>query len=123
MADADVEFEQAHRECPDCHHDIVWARTKNAQWMPLDGEPNSKGNVALVPNPDSDRWPIADVIGRPATRAAMVAAGRKLYLHHRLSCPFADRWARTPGARIPTPPRSVLDAQRVDTEPVEQGLF
>lgn len=118
----DVEFEQAHRDCPDCHESIIWARTVNAQWMPVDAEPSILGNVVLSA-PGSGRWPRCNVVGRPAMRDAMRRAGRQLYLHHRLSCPFADRWARTPGARIPTPPRSVPDSQSVDTEPREQGLF
>lgn len=118
-----TDFEQARRDCPDCHKAIIWARTKNDQWMPLDGEPSDHGNVQLLALADT-RWPYADVIGRPQSRTALRAAGQKLYLHHRLSCPFADRWARTPGARIPTPPRSVLDAPKdVDTADTEQALF
>lgn len=113
---AAAEFPRAVRDCPDCHHGIVWARTRTGQWMPLDAEPTDHGNVALSPG----RWPVCDVIGRKATRDAMRAAGRLLYQHHRLSCPFAHRWARRPAPPRPVPEQAPGPDMGADPDPTGQ---
>jgi hypothetical protein len=71
--------------CPDCRAPIRWLTTQVGKRMPVDAEPSERGNVLLT----------GDVAGvlNPGQAGAARAAGAPLYLHHRLSCPFASRWA------------------------------
>lgn len=75
------------RPCADCGEPILWLRTIHGRRMPVDARPNRKrGNVAV----DRRR---ATVLGRDQAAAAR-ASGRRLHTHHRVSCPYAHRWAR-----------------------------
>jgi hypothetical protein len=119
-----ADFELWWRTCPDCRKPIMWARVgkDRDEWMPLDAEPVPSGNVLAQPDPTAPRRLIADVLGRPAARAAMVADGWLLFQHHRLSCPFADKWARQNKSMRPGP-TGVRPAPAVDTLPDPEGLF
>lgn len=119
-----ADFELFHRVCSDCRKSIMWARVGKLrdEWMPLDSDPVDSGNVLAQPDPTAPRRLIADVLGRPATRAAMVADGWLLFQHHRLSCPYADQWARKNKSLRPGP-TGVRPAPAVDTPPPPEGLF
>jgi hypothetical protein len=86
--------------CNHCKQLIVWATTGTDGRMPVDWPaPDTGGNVLLVH--DDRKGLIATVLGTAAQRGAYASSGWRLYLHHRLSCPFADRWARPSQARRP----------------------
>ena len=83
------------RRCNHCKGLIVWAITGTDSRMPVDWPaPDTGGNVLLVL--DDHKGLIATVLGTPGQRQAYATSGWPLYLHHRLSCPFAERWARNP---------------------------
>jgi hypothetical protein len=119
-----ADFELFERTCSDCHKPILWARVgKNRdEWMPLDAAPVDTGNVLAQPDPHAPRRLIADVLGRPTARAAMAADGWLLFQHHRLSCPFADRWARRPVSQRPRP-TGIRPAPAAVSTPDPEGLF
>lgn len=103
----------------------MWAWTNASgrrERMPLDATPEPNGNVMVYRDDDNPRLLICDVIGSKAHRAHLTRAGWPLYLHHRLSCPKADRWARGPLSMRPAPP---LQQQRpsVDTPDDGQGTL
>lgn len=118
------DFELFERICSDCKGRIMWARVgkDRGEWMPLDADPSPTGNVLAQPDPTAPRRLIADVLGRPAARAAMVADGWLLFQHHRLSCPHADRWARKNKSLRPGP-TGVRPAPVPAPPPVPEGLF
>ncbi|MER5388353.1 hypothetical protein [Saccharopolyspora sp. NPDC002686] len=77
-------------QCPDCRASIVWATTGKGHQMPLDAEPVPAGNVLL----SADRKGVhAGVLG-PNQAAGARDRDQPLYQHHRLSCPYAHKWAR-----------------------------
>jgi hypothetical protein len=77
--------------CNFCDGRIIWLLTTNDVRMPVDAEPDhERGNVIR----QGDH---AGVLGAGPAAGAR-AAGKALHLHHRLTCPFADRWARPAGA-------------------------
>ncbi len=95
----------------------MWAKTvasKLTEWMPLDAAPVTGGNVIVFRDPDAPRRLVCDVIGRPRVRLGMAADGWSFWQHHRLSCPFADRWARSKVHERPTP-TGIAPAPTVDT--------
>jgi hypothetical protein len=119
-----ADFELFERICPDCRKPIMWAKVgkKHDEWMPIDAEPVSTGNVLAYPDPTAPRRLLADVIGRAPVRAGMREQGWLMFQHHRLSCPFADRWARQKIAQRPGP-TGLRPAPVVDTPPEPEGLF
>jgi hypothetical protein len=86
--------------CNFCKQLIVWTTTDKGARMPVDWPaPVTGGNVLLVL--DDRKGLIATVLGTLAHRRAYSAVGWPLYLHHRLSCPDAERWARDPANAAP----------------------
>ena len=88
-----------------CGKEIMWARVGKGhdELMPIDADPSPTGNVLARPDPGNRRRLLGDVIGSRMRREAMAADGWLLFLHHRLSCARADRWARQPHAMRPQP--------------------
>jgi DNA-directed RNA polymerase subunit RPC12/RpoP len=84
-----VELADGSAPCPDCQALILWLITDRNRLMPVDAQPSPRGNVARQGRHGGVLNP----------RQATVARGRgvPLYLHHRLTCPHADRWAKTRG--------------------------
>jgi hypothetical protein len=83
------------RPCNHCRGPILWAKTDGDRLMPVDAEPAADGNVLLTVERDHLR---AGVLG--ANQAAGARDhGLALYRHHKLSCPHADRWCRSPRTR------------------------
>jgi hypothetical protein len=119
-----ADFELFERNCSDCHHPILWARVgpDRDEWMPIDADPVDTGNVLAYPDPAAPRRLVADVIGTRRLRRSLHAAGFLLFQHHRLSCMYADRWARGPKAMRPHP-TGVRPAPAVDPLPEPEGLF
>ncbi|MGW5647541.1 hypothetical protein [Saccharopolyspora sp. NPDC003762] len=76
--------------CPDCRGPIVWATTAKGVPMPVDAEPAAAGNVLLSVDSQGVH------AGVLATNQAAGARdrGQPLHQHHRLSCPYAHKWAR-----------------------------
>lgn len=71
-------------QCNHCAAPIRWLTTSTGARMPVDAAPDpDRGNVVRLGG-------VASVLGKQA--AAARAAGVELYLHHAVSCPFADRW-------------------------------
>lgn len=101
-ARADAAVTTAKQKCDHCFTMIVWAKTEpraDATRMPVDAKPAPDGNVVLsVYEPHGL---IAGVVQTRGRRRAMVAEGWTFYQHHRLSCPYASRWADKPDAKKP----------------------
>lgn len=76
--------------CNYCSAALVWAKTRNDAWMPVDRDPSDRGNVRLRNEGTTVR---ADVIGKRTQADAMRAAGERLHLHHAVTCPFKHRWS------------------------------
>jgi hypothetical protein len=112
------------RRCSDCHKEIMWAKTEAAgEWMPVDAAPDVHGNVLVKLDPADPRRALAAVIGSATTRAAMRAGGWDFRTHHRVSCAYADRWARKPKALRPTPTGFRQAVSTADEAAVPEGLF
>lgn len=111
------------RACPDCREEIMWARTLKDEWMPLDADPVDGGNV-LVFRDDSRavRRLVCDVVAQRPRREAMAADGWFFWQHHRLSCRYADQWARRTKSQRPQPPAGTT-APTVSTPDAPEGLF
>lgn len=67
--------------CRSCGKPILWARTPNGKWMPLDPEPNPLGNLLL----DEDGY-----IG-PHPEGAPVKGP---YFSHFATCPNAAQYRK-----------------------------
>lgn len=124
-----ADFELFARTCSHCRAAIMWAKTNASgrrEWMPLDYEPAPRGNVLAYPAPGDPRLLVCDVLadrGREARRLdEMRRDGWLLFLHHRLSCPKAEQWARGPLSTRPQPTgiRKMPDPAPVPDPP---GLF
>lgn len=75
-------------KCRTCQAQIVWTETDRGKDMPVDAEPGSNGNLALI----------LDGKGRVRSRVIPphLAFGRHdLHLSHFAVCPQADKWRRT----------------------------
>ncbi len=62
---------------PNCSAGITWVRTANGRPMPLDPEPNPRGNVVL----DGGLAKVA-----PAEAACRAAIGEPVYMPHWATC-------------------------------------
>jgi hypothetical protein len=73
--------------CRACKAPIVWARTEHGRAMPLDPEPDSGGNIAIV-----------DDVAVVLTRAVLerLTGERRLYRSHFATCPYRDEFRRRP---------------------------
>jgi len=91
------------QRCNYCKGLIVWAKTEpkhDAVPMPLDYEPDDEHGNALLWHHDT--WGlIVSVLGTKGARQASVAEGHRLRLHHRLSCPDAEKWTTRPATTRP----------------------
>lgn len=89
------QLDHHQRPCNHCRAAILWAKTDGDRLMPVDADPVADGNVLLTVERDHLR---AGVLG--ANQAAGARDhGLTLYRHHKLSCPHADRWCRSPRTR------------------------
>jgi hypothetical protein len=84
--------------CNHCRAAIVWCTTAAGKAMPVDADPDPNGNI-LLGQPGPDGRPTAGVLG-PRQQLGARAGGRRLHLHHRLSCPKAHLWARDPATAV-----------------------
>lgn len=75
--------------CNYCRALLLWPVTGRGVAIPVDAEPSPNGNVLILAGS-------AGVLG-PRKAAAARATGQQLHLHHRLSCPFVNRWTTTSG--------------------------
>jgi hypothetical protein len=121
-----ADFELHRRECPDCHKEIMWAKTNASgrkEWMPLDAEPIRSGNVLAYPAPDRPRVLVCDVLGRGPRAGLMFDDGWPIFIHHRLSCPYADRWARQNKSMRPGPAGTRIERPEFAEADQTEGLF
>jgi len=89
-------------DCPDCRQPILWPFTKGGTTrMPVDAAPAANGNVLIVVDPTNPKRITCDVIGNRANRSRLRSGGWLLYLHHRLTCTKAEKWARPETRRKP----------------------
>lgn len=117
------DLEVFHRVCSACRKPVMWPRSvATGDLMPVDAEPTPGGNVLCRRSDDDPRRLVCDVIGRKATRAAMAEDGWPMWVHHRLSCPKADEWARQPKHRRPQP-TGLRPAPTPTAAPEPEGLF
>jgi hypothetical protein len=73
--------------CRTCGAEIVWAPTRNKKTpMPLDAEPNSRGNVVIENG-------LAIVLG---PLEELLLAGKIRYMPHHATCPQGKDWRRRP---------------------------
>lgn len=78
--------------CRSCRTPIAWATvTMSGKTMPINPQPSPHGNVDVV---KVGRTYVAQVIGNRTRCAAMIAAGRPLYLSHFTDCPHASNWRK-----------------------------
>lgn len=86
-------------QCNHCAEAIRWLTTAAGKRMPVNAAPDpERGNIIILGGH-------AGVLGpRPATAARY--AGKVLYLHHAVTCPYASRWQdKTGRARQRRPTR------------------
>lgn len=85
-----VERADGSSPCPDCKAPILWLITARGRLMPVDAAPSPRGNVVRQGRHGGvlNARQVAEASGR----------GIPLYLHHRLTCPYADRWATRKGS-------------------------
>jgi hypothetical protein len=67
--------------CRSCTAPILWVRTVNGKYMPLNAEPDPKGNIVL------DRHDVATVLGKNA----VVPVGTPIYMPHHATCSNAQQ--------------------------------
>jgi hypothetical protein len=77
--------------CKRCKQPILWALTANGRPMPLDAEPDPKGNVKL--SEQRGTTPRAAVLGGTA-RDEAAERGEQLYMPHHATCAFAKEFRR-----------------------------
>jgi hypothetical protein len=123
------DFELFVRPCSHCRERIMWAKTNASgrrEWMPLDYDPAPRGNVLAYPAPDDRRLLVCDVLPDRGAGARRVEQMRRdgwlLFLHHRLSCPKADQWARGPLSTRPQP-TGIARMPEPTPDPEPDGLF
>lgn len=87
--------------CRSCDSPIRWAKTAAGKVIPIDAEPNPKGNLQLG---YVGGYMIAIVVG-PADAVAAQAAGIELYVSHFSSCPNAATHRRPNPVRRPGQPK------------------
>lgn len=75
--------------CEHCDGELLWARTRNDARMPVDRAPSDDGNVLITAAGGELH---ASVFG-PRQAAGARAAGKRLHVHHKVTCPYAHRWA------------------------------
>lgn len=91
--------------CRYCQAQVVWADGPGGERIPFDADPDAvheQGNWALTisqpPYPRGMKPPPDKVLkaAQPTggQAAGMRAAGVRLYSHHALHCPAADKWHR-----------------------------
>lgn len=72
--------------CSECGAPLRWEKTENGRPIPLDAEPNPKGNVVLREKTPTD------------TRACVLRKGEETnetrYTAHFATCPYADRFRK-----------------------------
>lgn len=74
--------------CNHCDAPILWLTTEAGKRMPVNAEPDPvRGNVIR-------QHGIAGVLGASQARAAR-DGGTRLWLHHVVTCAFADHWHST----------------------------
>jgi hypothetical protein len=89
--------------CPQCGGEIIWARSKRRKRMPVDAERSTRGNILLTYR-FADGEPDAEVVTKERRaqlrrehahnydRGVVSEPELKLHLHHRATCPHADKW-------------------------------
>lgn len=71
--------------CEHCDAELLWLTAAADKRMPVNAAPDpDRGNVVRS-------GPVAGVLGASQAAAAR-AAGTRLWLHHTVTCPHADRW-------------------------------
>lgn len=78
--------------CQSCDAPLRWARTVKGKRMPLDRDPDPKGNVTL------DERGVVHV-HPPAEVARLLAAGRLIFMPHHATCPNAQEHRAAPHGR------------------------
>lgn len=73
-------------KCRTCERPIIWTRTVNGKWMPVDAEPVENGNLILL----------VPVDGTPQSLVSKEGAnvGFLHYRSHFVSCPQASEHRR-----------------------------
>lgn len=70
-------------ECRWCGGPVVWASTASGKSMPVDAEPDPRGNVVLVSHPEKDR-PLAVVLHTEFERSSV--APDSIHTSHMQTC-------------------------------------
>ncbi|HUB09076.1 MAG TPA: hypothetical protein VMB50_18850 [Myxococcales bacterium] len=79
--------------CKSCRQLIFWVRTSGGKNMPINFQPDPKGNVTLARQADGSY--LATVHGE--YNAATLPAGTTRYTSHFANCANARRWRRRAG--------------------------
>jgi len=86
--------EYAITQCRSCKRAVIWAVTERGKRIPLDAEPNVKGNVVLstlgAPENDSPNGPTVYAKVVPP----LFSAGQVRYMPHHATCPQGESWRR-----------------------------
>lgn len=82
-APADPDYKIAG-ECEHCYEPLIWPRTGAGKLIPLNADPDPNGNIVRLGK-------VVGVLGKPQAAAAR-RGGTELWMHHVVTCPFADRW-------------------------------
>lgn len=122
------ELELFVRPCNYCRAGILWGKTRDDEWMPLDATPSERGNVLAYLDPNNRRRLCLDVIGNRDNLRRLHAGRIPLFTHHRMSCADAERWTRLRKHERPTPRGFVRAPQPVSTgspttHDEQEGLF
>jgi hypothetical protein len=73
-------------KCSSCAADIVWCITRNDKRMPVDAEPNPKGNIVLTERDSAA--PSASYVG------SFEQTDAPRYFSHFMTCEFAETHRR-----------------------------
>ncbi len=80
-------------ECRSCKAKIIFAKTSNGNFIPLDAEPSQNGTMAVVGG-------LASYV--PKDRIEEVtASGVKLYESHFATCPNSKQHRKQKGKKVP----------------------
>lgn len=80
--------------CRTCGRSVVWTKTANQKWMPVDAEAVEHGNIMLAGVDDQGTPPQAVVCRTIEEKADAKSRGFLLYRSHFVTCPQAKTHRR-----------------------------
>lgn len=79
--------------CRSCKAPVIWVKTSKGSDMPIDAEPNVKGNMTIETRTVEDNGHMRDVVFATVV-APLFAMGQLRYMSHFATCKQAKSWRR-----------------------------